>query len=215
MLDYKIFIKSKFLKRFPPEGSDSRVWSIATIRVDGGGGALEGRTRLVDGLLDEVVGDAPRRVLVENGVHQGDLGRAASCLGLCRAVLEAAEATASGQRHVANVRLTVGWHRLVDDQGSVLQVRPARQFHLPEFLERLNDVDCREGEGEREGQRTRVNTRWTGTLTQYIMNKFGKCFARKKCQTSSAKDSGIVAVAIAVMVVKRTIRSRVVTGEAK
>lgn len=33
-------------------------------------------------LLDEVVRDAAGGVFVEDGVHQGDLGRAASCFGL-------------------------------------------------------------------------------------------------------------------------------------
>lgn len=43
---------------------------------------IEGSQGLADALLDEVVCDASRRVLVEDGVHQRDLGCAASGFGL-------------------------------------------------------------------------------------------------------------------------------------
>lgn len=43
---------------------------------------IEGGQSLTDALLDEVVGDATGRVFIEDRVHQGDLGSAASGLGL-------------------------------------------------------------------------------------------------------------------------------------
>lgn len=43
---------------------------------------IEGSQGLADTFLDEVVCDASRRVLVENRVHQSDLGGAASRFGL-------------------------------------------------------------------------------------------------------------------------------------
>ena len=46
-----------------------------------------GRAGIRDGLLDEVVGDDPGRLLVEEGVHQRDPGGAAASLGLRRARL--------------------------------------------------------------------------------------------------------------------------------
>ena len=44
---------------------------------------VEGRQRLTDALLNEVVCDASRGMFIKNRVHQGDLGSAASrlCLG--------------------------------------------------------------------------------------------------------------------------------------
>ena len=46
-----------------------------------------GRAGIRDGLLDEVVGDDPGRLLVEEGVHQRDPGGAAASLGFRRACL--------------------------------------------------------------------------------------------------------------------------------
>lgn len=66
-----------------PEGTDAGVGSVVVVlRLERGSGFL-------DGLRDELVADAPRWVLVENGVHQRDLGRTSSGFGLRRAALRA------------------------------------------------------------------------------------------------------------------------------
>ena len=44
--------------------------------------------RVVDGLLDELPGDPPRRPLVEDRVHESDSGGAAPGLGFRRASLQ-------------------------------------------------------------------------------------------------------------------------------
>lgn len=49
---------------------------------DLGSSYIEGSQGLADAFLDEVVRDASRGVFVENGVHQGDLGCAASRFSL-------------------------------------------------------------------------------------------------------------------------------------
>ena len=53
----------------------------------------EGMARIPDRLLDKFIGYLPGRVLVEYRVHEGDFSCTPPCLGFCRTVLEASEAT--------------------------------------------------------------------------------------------------------------------------
>ena len=48
---------------------------------------LEGGSGFGDGLFDEVVGDLTGRMLVEYGIHQGDLGRTPARFRLRRTIL--------------------------------------------------------------------------------------------------------------------------------
>lgn len=66
--------------------------------------------------------------------------------------LEAAEAAAPGQGDIADVRGAGGRDHLVQHQGAVAQLGPARLLHLPEFLQRLHHVHCRTqpGSGRRK-----------------------------------------------------------------
>ena len=54
--------------------------------------------------------------------------------------LKGAEAGSAGEGDVTDVGRRGGRHRLVDDQGAVLQIGTARLFHLPELLQRLHHV---------------------------------------------------------------------------
>jgi len=131
------------------------------------GAYLERGPGFGDGLLDEVVRDSPGGVLVEDGVHERDLGGTAARLRFGGAALERAEARPPGEGDEAHVRRAAGRHGLVDDEGAgagVAQLpdgaarRPghavhpraralatARQLHLPELLQRLNHVHCEQG----------------------------------------------------------------------
>lgn len=139
---------------------------------------VEGSQGLADTFLDEVVCDASRRVLVEDGVHQGDLGCAASRFGLggteladgntsiistsppkkkndvCDVggerlpYLEAPEAAAAGEADVADVGGAGGGDHFINNQGSVWQVGPSGQLHLPKLLQSFHHIHCSTEEEE-------------------------------------------------------------------
>lgn len=93
-------VSFKTISQVLPERSYSCVRAVWAFGIDGRRGPLKRRPRLIHGLFDEIVSDAPRRMLVEDGIHESYLGRATSRLRLGWTILKAPEATAAGQRDV-------------------------------------------------------------------------------------------------------------------
>lgn len=152
------FIKKKF--SILPKCSNSGIGSISSLTVT----TFKGCPRLVDCLLDEVVTYSPRGMLIEHGIHKGNLGGTPSRLGLRWAILQTKydpeiifflnkrfnalylktpKATSTWEGDVADVGLTVRWDGFVDDQGAVFQFSPTRLFHLPEFLKSFHNIHCK------------------------------------------------------------------------
>jgi len=85
-----------------------------------------------------------------------------------RTCLKTAEAAATRQSDVADVRRSTRWFRLVYDQCGVTDVASLCLLHLPEILQSLNDVHCTHRQTHtvlRTDSRTQPQTPQTRCLT--------------------------------------------------
>lgn len=116
----------------------------------GSGGDLQARSNLQLNFLGtkevqsqtqrlESAGDSPPREEIFGKRFRWGPGEAFPKSG---SYLEAAEAAAPGQGDIADVGGAGGRDHLVEYQGPVAQLGPARLLHLPEFLQRLHHVHC-------------------------------------------------------------------------
>lgn len=100
--------------------------------------------------------------------------------------LEAAEAGASREGDVADVGLGVGGHGLIDDEGAVPEVGASGLLHLPEFLERLDDVHWK-----RDGRITSPHNDWRCVRPEPV---FEVLMVQLKAQTKFMPHTQLFAV---------------------